>query len=58
MANVQLCQTKKCGRLARFWSKVKSQFLCAACANPDALSGGYGAAAGQAEVLTPIQEAA
>ncbi len=52
---VQLCQIKKCGRLAAVWASHREQFLCKKCmdASPK-VSGGYGDAAGQPIVFTPI----
>lgn len=53
---ILLCQTKKCGRIAAFTSRVKGGGrVCKGCADPKALTGGYGDAAGQGEVLTPIE---
>ena len=52
---VQLCNTVKCQRLARYWASHREQFLCQRCkdASPK-VSGGYGGAAGQPIVFTPI----
>jgi hypothetical protein len=57
MTNVQLCQVKKperCGRLARFFSSVRGQFVCDRHADEGAVSTGYGGASGRPEVLTPV----
>lgn len=51
---VQLCKTKKCYRLARFHSKVLGGYVCGRCADPEAVTIGYGAAAGKPEQLTPV----
>lgn len=52
---VQLCNTVKCQRLARFWASRREQFLCQRCkdASPK-VSGGYGGTAGQPIIFTPI----